>query len=368
MRGEIKYSYCLDENNKLIDIKSLSSATRHVHRLYCLSCGQEMVANLGTKKEWYFSHKADCACNGETYLHKLAKRRIKEVFMTKQSFPVSFLRDIPCSEKGKCPFYNSSYCNEKDVSIPSDLKLWNNRIIYDTCTEEIKVEEFRPDLLLTNSQNSKKEPTFIEINNTHKSSDAKIKSSYRIIETIPISESVIDDIICRGFVEGSNCKMYNFKPQLPSIRKQDVAIERFVLFNSGSCFVHNAWDYEIYCDNVYRNIRSNSKIELNIRNRTIYGPVIINDLDIALSSLQKGLIYLVKKGWDIKNCNLCKYYKYNEYTSSYICILYKTLMLQSPTPKQTIANKCQRFEYNQKLLDYPILELEKEVFELPDKE
>ena len=368
MKGEIKYSYCLDENNNLIDIKSLSNATRHVHKFCCLSCGQEMVANLGSKKSWYFSHKADCACDGESYLHKLAKRRIREEFMTKESFPVFFLQNVPCSEKGKCPFYTSYYCIEKDVSIPCDLKIWNNNIIYDTCTEETKVEEFRPDLLLTNSNNPRREPTFIEIYNKHKSSDEKISSSYRIIETFPISENVIDDIICRGFVEGENCKTYNFKPPLPSIRKKEVPIERFILFNNGCCYVYSAMDYEYNCDDVYRKIRPNSKIELNIRERSIYDTDIVRGPDITLTPQQKGLLYLIKKGWDIRNCLLCKYYKHNDYTFSYMCILYKTLELQSPKPKQTMANKCKRFEYNQELLDYPLPELEKEVFELPNNE
>lgn len=42
--------------------------------------GQELVARLGQHNTKHFSHKSDTACDGESYLHKLAKRRIKEKF------------------------------------------------------------------------------------------------------------------------------------------------------------------------------------------------------------------------------------------------------------------------------------------------
>ena len=47
---QIKYSYCVDENGELVHINSLTDATRHDRKLFCLQCGQEMVANLGKKK------------------------------------------------------------------------------------------------------------------------------------------------------------------------------------------------------------------------------------------------------------------------------------------------------------------------------
>ena len=64
---QIKYSYSLDGDGNLFNIKMLSHETRHNCKYYCLQCGQEMVANLGTKKAWYFSHKAETACDGESY-------------------------------------------------------------------------------------------------------------------------------------------------------------------------------------------------------------------------------------------------------------------------------------------------------------
>lgn len=92
MKKQVKYSYCINENNQLVHIKEITNETRHNHKLLCLECGQEMVANLGTKKAWYFSHKANTACNGESYLHKLAKRKIREKFLSSDSFPIIFTK------------------------------------------------------------------------------------------------------------------------------------------------------------------------------------------------------------------------------------------------------------------------------------
>lgn len=361
---QIKYSYCIDDDNNLIHVLSLTNSTRHSRKLYCLQCGQEMVANLGTKKSWYFSHKSDCACDGESYLHKLAKRKIKEKFENTSTFPITFSKSVPCKDKDNCPIYSKDSCINKGVKIKSDLKYWNNHIVYDKCQEEIPVGDFRPDLLLTCSTKAEKAPVFIELFKTHQSSEKKLSSEYRIIETERIeSESIIDDILERGFIEGENCTTYNFKPQFPLIKKNDVPIDRFVLFKNGAVRVYKAIDYEVYCDQINKKVHSDSMIELNMREQgiDIWG---INEDTNTLDSYQKGLVYLVQKGMAIKNCILCKFYRYNDFYNCHICILYKSMGFQSPRPRQTMANRCQQYKINQELLNHSLAELEEEIFEL----
>ncbi len=362
---QIKYSYCVDEYGNLVHINSLTDSTRHARQLYCLQCGQEMVANLGTKKSWYFSHKADTACDGESYLHKLAKRRIKEKFDSSTHFPITFFRDVPCCEAGHCFCCDDYYCMTKDFPVQSDLKRCNEKVIYDTCQEEMTYGEFRADLLLSHSSMPKREPVFIEIYKSHKSEEEKISSNIRIIETLQLkSESDIEDIINNGFVEGVNCEVHNFNPKLPSIRCENIPIERFVMFKSGSVIVHRAIDYEICCDKINQRFDSRSVIELNMKNRgiDIWG---IQEETNTLDSYQTGLVYLVKKGHNIRNCIICKFYKYNDYYDDHICILYKALGLEKAHPKQSKANTCQRYELNPKLMSHPIEELEKEISEVP---
>lgn len=360
---QIRYSYSVNEEGELVHIKSLTDATRHVHRLYCLQCGQEMVAKLGTKKVWHFSHKAEIACDGETYLHKLAKRMIREKFVSANHFPITFSKEVTCLESNRCPCFIEETCQEHDVKISCDLKIWNNSIVYDTCEEETSVGSFRPDLLLTCSIKPNRRPVFIEIFKTHQSESEKLFSNYKIIETKKIeSEEDIEDIVLRGFVEGENCTTYNFNPPLPFIRKTDVPIDRFVLFKSGAVKVFKASNYVVYCNNVYKRYHPRSVVELNMRDQGIdlWGD---NEQTNVLDSYQTGLVYLVKKGMTIRNCILCKYYKYNDFYSSYICILYKTIGIDS-RPNQSFANKCQRYELNPRLMTHSLSELEKVVFEI----
>lgn len=362
---QIKYCYCLNENNELVHISSVSLESRHNKTYRCLECGNELVAKIGKIKIPHFAHRADTACDGESYLHKLAKRRIRKKFMSADSFSITFVRDVPCQDSGRCPCCTQSNCFERDISIPSDLKNWNGNVVYDTCQEEVRLGEFQPDLLLTCSTKPDRKPVFIEVYKTHQSEEPKVNSDYRIIETMKIkTEGDIDDIIERGFIEGQNCRTFNFSPILPSIKKKDIPIDRFVLFQSGAATIYRAVDYIVMCDKLNQRVDSNSVRELNIRGSIdIWGNLAANK---QLDSYQTGLVYLVKKGLVIKNCILCKFYKFNDYYTSYICILYKSFGAQSPKPKQSMANTCPRYELNQELMNHPLSELEKCVSEVPN--
>ena len=362
--NKIKYSYCLNENNALVHISSVSIENRHNHTFLCLECGQPLVAKIGKVKVPHFAHTADTACDGESYLHKLAKLRIREKFMSADSFPVTFVRDVPCQDSEHCPCCDRSYCFERDISIPSDLRTWKGNVVYDTCQEEIRLGEFQPDLLLTGPMDDKLGPVFIEVYKTHESEEPKITSDYKIIETKKIrTEADIDDIIEKGFIEGQNCRTFNFSPKLPSIKKKDMPIYRFILFKSGAATIHRAVDYIVMCDKLNQKVDPNSVRELNMRGGIdIWGDLAANK---KLDSYQTGLVYLVKKGLVIKNCILCKFYKFNDYYNNYICVLYKSLGAPSPKPRQSMANTCPRFELNQELMNHPLSELEKEVSEVP---
>lgn len=362
--GTIKYSYCLNENNELVHINSVTKENRYSHTYHCLECGHEMITKLGPEREKHFAHKTKTACDGESYLHKLAKRRILEKFMSAENFPLVFMRDVPCQDALQCPCCLDGYCMSKDVAISSDLKKYRGNLVYDTCQEEVTVEDFRPDLLLTCSKKPEREPVFIEVYKTNKSKESKVTSKYRIVETLKIkSEADIDDIISRGFIEGKNCKTYNFSPKLPSIKKNDVPIDRFVLFRSGAATVYRADDYEVLCGQRNQRVEPNSIRELNMRGGIdIWGDLVANN---KLDAYQTGLVYLRKKGLQFKNCILCKYYKLNYTGDNYICILYKNLGLQSRKPKQSKAKDCPRYEDNPELMSHSLSELEKEVSEVP---
>ena len=365
MEKQIKYSYCVDENNRLVHISELTKETRHSQTWRCPQCGQILIPNLGEKNRWHFSHKADTACDGETDLHKLAKRRIREKFESSDSLTITFVRDVPCNQHETCLYYSNDSCHKKNVPITS----FNLKDFYDTCQEEIQVEEFRPDLLLTNSKKPDREPIFIEINVTHQSEEKKLKSKYRIIETIQIkTEEDIEDIIKKEFVEGidegRNCKTYNFKRDkmdLPSIKVDGVPIERFVLFKNGAAKVYKAHEYAVLCDKLNERVHPNSVCELNMKEFGIelWGENAENKI---LDSYESGLVYLMKKkGWQIKNCILCKFRKYNDFYGIHICTHYKSLGQDYRFPQQTKANKCPDYQVDPDKMNYPLSELEKSI-------
>ena len=352
MIKQIKYSYCLNENNKLIHISSVSKENRHDHTYQCIGCGHPLVPRIGKIKVPHFSHKANTVCDGESYLHKLAKRRIRTKFMESETFPLTFVRNVPCQNAGKPPFCQHYNCEEHDVPIPSDLKSWNGHTIYNSCQEEMRVGEFQPDLLLTCTAKPDREPVFIEVYKSHQSEQPKLTSDYRIIETTKLqTEEDIDNIINNGFVEGQNCHTFNFNPKLPSIRKSDVPITRMALFANGAVKIHRAIDYDVYCDKIGQRIYPNSIVEINMTSGIdIWGDLVANN---QLDSYQRGLVYLVKKGMTIKNCILCRFYKFNDFYNRHICILYKSIGSPSPFPKQTVANTCPKYELNQVLTNHP---------------
>lgn len=352
MEKRIKHSYCVDENNRLVHISELTNETRHSHQWRCLECGQEMTPNLGEKKSWYFSHKPNTACNRESYLHKLAKRKIREKFLSEDSFKIIFVKDVPCNQHKTCLYYNGYECKKRNVHIPFNLKEW-----YDCCEEEVRDGEFIIDLLLT-SKTYPNENIYIEIFVTHKSEESKINSDNRIIETTQIkSEDDIEDIIKRGFVEGRNCKIYNFKKdklKLPSIKVGGVPIKRFVLFKNGAAKVYESFEHVFTCNKLNERALPNSVCELNMKE--LWGE---NAENKTLVSCESGLVYLMKKKrWKIKNCILCRFRTYNVSYCEYICIRYKS-------PIQTMARNCPDYQVDPDKMNYPLSELEKFISEVP---
>lgn len=352
--GKIKYSYCLNENNELVHISGVTVEDRHSHTYYCLECGQEMMAKIGKKNKPHFAHRTDTACDGESYLHKLAKRRIREKFMSSDSFPITFVREVPCKESSQCKIfkiYNEYNCQEYDVPIQSDLKKFNGNVVYDTCQEEVNVGEFRPDLLLT-GPNKRLKALFIEIYKTHASEEQKLTSNkYKIIETKKIKcEEDIDDILNRGFVEDDNCTTHNFSPKLPAIRLNIEYFNRFILFKSGAAKI-----FYVECSMLKRKLKNDSLCEMNIGSYISDWVVFFDNKKLNL--MQKCLVYLRKKGLQFKNCILCKYNSSNYRGDRFFCNYYKKefgLLL-----KQTEALSCDKYEETMVLMNIPLSEFEK---------
>lgn len=328
MRGEIKYSYCLDENNNLVHIKSIVANEVSKHHYVCIECGNEMHPRIGKIKSPHFAHNPGVSCHGESYLHKLAKRKFKEHFDSSGKFRLLQSHEVSCENKDNCAFYGNYKC------FHNNSRRHNLKEFYDTCKEEVPIKGFVADLLISKSDKKDREPVLIEVLVTHACEKRKIESGLKIIETMNIEyESDIDDIIRNGFIEGKNCKLHNFKP-LPRMELKKRPIDRFILHASGG-----ATTQTIYCKDVNVRIEKDSIAELNVNSDKLLN-YLHSFYDRAF--LMVGLIYLKRKGVDVRNCLLCKFYCLHHYYYTSICKLYKKYGTPK-SPKQTSAMKCQYF-------------------------
>ena len=146
MKGEIKYSYCNDENGHLIHIKSVSAENKAGHHYTCIECGKEMHARIGKGyKTPHFAHNPGVSCHGESYLHQLAKRKFKEHFTSSSQFRLLQRHEVSCVNENSCAFYGDSHCYHNNHR-------WHNlKEFYDTCEDEAPIKSFVADLLLFQS-------------------------------------------------------------------------------------------------------------------------------------------------------------------------------------------------------------------------
>lgn len=118
----------------------------------------------------------------DRYLHNYSELRIKQRFddsAESGEFLVKYYEEDICPNHNTCKLANNIKCNGLGRA---RLKTLNLRDRYDTCTPEKGEDKYIADLLLTNSKDKTIKPMFLEIYVTHKCSDDKIKSGYKIIE------------------------------------------------------------------------------------------------------------------------------------------------------------------------------------------
>lgn len=329
----ITFHNATDADGHIVHIDEVTRENRAEH-YYCVGCGEEMSAVLGDKLEHHFRHKK-AHCSWESYLHKLAKRKIVEKFMQLTEMRLIRRHEVSCEDEHICPFYSKHYCCNYNSMMHNLLDYYN------CCQEEVHIQGFIADLLLTNSNLESREPILIEVLVTHACEPRKLKSGLKIIETINIeSEEDIDDIIREGFVEGKNCKLHGFK-NLPNKKFSKRPIDRFILHNTGGATTEG-----IYCRDANIKMRHDSKAELNINSDKLSNYMMSF---YGRSEVFAGLIYLKSKGLDIHNCLLCKYYCRNDFTGDPICKLYKKCGTPH-NPKQTSALHCQYYRISQDVM------------------
>lgn len=329
MNSKVKYHYAYNERRILINIRNVSQEYRDNHKFYCVSCGAEMVAKLGNVNTHHFAHKCgDDSCSSETYLHKLGKMLFKQKFEESATFIIEYQRIIKCKKRSSCFFYVSDKCKELKFEA-FDLKKY-----YNTCVEEQVYGGYRADLLLFDSEKPNREPIFIEIRVTHKCTKEKQNSGAKIIEISVKNDEDIFKFMNLNIYECEEIKFIGFdtisKTELVLTKR---SLSRFWLYPDGAAYV-NYNSSEPNCND--ERLKPRHVLELNI---------VIGYLG-DFSAYDYGLVTAMEKGYDIKNCNLCRY-KRLDYQRNVICCVYKKLGTPQ-YPEQTEACKC-KFYYPNKM-------------------
>lgn len=275
-----RYRYAFSDGHT-ISIDEVTKENRKSSKFTCIGCGHEMIAALGDVREHYFRHKNLEKCSNETYLHELAKRKVKEIFDEKESFFIVYNANNSCTHYNNCPFHGC----KKDFKQNIDLKKY-----FDTCEVEKGYGRFRPDLLLTHSEFPNRK-LFIEINVHHPCSEDKLNSGFRIIEIDVNSEQTI---IYPFYEDFEHIHFFNFdfiREVIPNKK-----YKRICVITDGNEYKINT--NEVYCD----------KYEEHLEN-TVLDLILLNE-DKTNEFPLLGYSKCMERNIIVKNCVFCTEYNF----------------------------------------------------------
>lgn len=324
------YSYAIDKRSQLINVKDAVKGDEYS----CPCCGLVMIPRQGCKRKWHFAHKGNLEnCSYETYLHKIAKKRICECFNKAPQFNIRFHPKFICNI-AECPLGASCPCSWHSTK-EYDLKQY-----YNQCEEEVMIGKYRADLFIYNRETNRP-PVIIEICVTHKSTEEKLNLNYRIIEIRIESEDDIDQIVSTlSIKEDEVCALHWGKRQKDKIR-----FYNFRVYSEKPDKEHQAPKYRFWIDSKgffhgdrpedYGKCLSPNPAEIeNSRFRIESNDYI--DRDFAFSKL-------AESGLGIKYCTMCDRYRFNDRYDKPICILYKSKGTKQ-FPRLSDAMSCQNFK------------------------
>ena len=275
--NRFRYALC---NEQIMCIDNVTKEIRKSSTFTCIGCGREMSAALGDVREHYYRHKNSESCSHETYLHNLAKKRIKDLFDSQDSFLIHYKAKNSCDLFGVCKLHR---CQSSFWQI-IDLKEF-----FDTCELEKVSGNFRPDVLLTHSEFPNRR-LFIEIHVNNPCSPEKLGSGIKIIEIDVFNE---DTIIYPFHEQLQNVHFYNFKfnrKMVPSTK-----LDRFTLL------VHEDGTQEFKIDSIdcFKKDEHLMDAEFDMIIRKPNDNINLNMLGLAQTMI---------KGTYVYNCIFCRKY------------------------------------------------------------
>lgn len=282
METKIKYRWAVNEKGETVYIDTLNELNRNQSKYFCPNCGCPMIPAIGEKRQAHFKHNRGSHCSYETYLHELAKTRLKEEFDRRDIFCIEVDAINACDKFDVCLFRkregDNSFGENRNTGYVDCKthykKMLNLKDLYDVCELEKGCDNFIPDVKFFNSTDSNVKPLFGEIFVSHGCEEKKIDSGYPIIEfkiddeddLAMFNDSVIKEI---KQVQVSPRKkvdkivFYNLngyrdeKPYENGLRKYAVKARKYFLTEKNNL---DRQDCDILCHDVY----SGSNLEPNV--------------------------------------------------------------------------------------------------------
>lgn len=298
----ITFHNAKDMDDRIVHINDVTKENKSNH-YYCIGCGGEMSAVLGNKREHHFRHK-EAHCSWESYLHKLGKLRLKQLFDTQESFKIKYIAKYHCEKADDCKLPYVNKCNIFDFN-EVDLKRY-----FDTCEEEVTYKGFRADLMLSSKEHPERKPIFLEISVTHDCEPQKRASGIRIIELKITNENDVwrplkeDYHFLKRELEEQHpyqernlppIRFYNFKRYLEKL----TPLDRFWIEKDKDGILRGYVEKgNLSCRDIDTNHKEHSIYEVTVRS----GEKIKNK---ELSLYTFGFLKAIRAGIKIKHCGIC---------------------------------------------------------------
>lgn len=353
---EVQYPYAFDESDNLVFIEDIKKDTRHDHSYHCPNCGHSMLPRLGDHNAHCFAHSENQACEGESYIHKIAKIILVARFNDRsRPFTVRFKTKHVCRKKAVCKHFSQFMCEHKRMD---EFDLHQE---YDLpACEEVRLrcssgEEFQPDVIIKSSK-EKHAPIYLEVYHKHKCSPQKLESGQHIIEIRVKDWEELLNLDSLSFDESDRVSFYNFK----DIRKKPNEIKKeaeMIAKENGILNLDYVLPFCFLSKDVQRNQLNTKRLILYPSGKTFCYGIFENEMDkhksFALADITYDgtyvsktfdpLIVLMSKYPKARRCMMCRHCLRNDYDNIW-CELVKNGSKRKGTFDDNKGVSCPHFE------------------------
>ena len=316
--------YAVSKSGLLVHINEAHNSKEDC---FCPHCGCRMLKRCGNIRAWHFAHDYRYEnefykeCSYESYLHAFAKLRLKQWFEDSESIILHYQQSMACEYAKNCIWKESGDECSKLVEKTVDLKKFLNLCRLEE-TVHVNDDRFRADLLWSNPDNSKND-ILIEIKVTHECTQKKKESHKRIIEFEVHSEEDVEKNVANDIKESDTVRFYGFSPKDMVDEAMPVRHElsKFIYYRSGKAFINHESDCK-----TFRNRKKSALLEVTIKKDNYCRSIIPvregNPIENFFGCFHVwGLALAKSKGWNVKNCYLCKHRHYDKDEEKVTCDL-----------------------------------------------